>query len=1263
MRPGDVVADRFQVEHRAGEGGMAAVYRAVDRQTGAPVALKITRFEASDRFSREARLLQELDHPGIVRYIAHGTTLDGPFLAMEWLEGEDLKQRLARQPLTVDESVHMACSVAAALAAAHARNIIHRDIKPANVWLVGGDPSRVKLLDFGIARVDAATHAIADADADDPTHRTAAGVVLGTPAYMAPEQIRGASTVDARADVYSLACVLFRCLAGRTPFVASEFVALLGKAVLEQPPRLSDFVPTAPAALDDLIARSLAKDPAERPQSATELARELQLSLEAPPDTVRPSVRSAEITAIEQRLVSVILFRGGATEAVRSAVEAHGARLEPLIGGSAVVLLEGHDTAADEARRAAACALALRDEAGVQAMALATGRAQLGNVPIGEVLDRAAALLAEGAGGIRVSDVTSSLLGDSFDTRGGLLGGPRQTDGVRTLLGQPTPTLGREPELGRLEGIVTECVEEPCAHAVLVVGPAGIGKSRVRYELLRRVSERRRGIETWIARADPVGAGSSFGLVAQIVRRAAGVLEGEPLEVRRNKLRARVGRCVAAGDVDRVTCFLGEVIGAPFDDAGNPALRTARRDARVMFDQVRLAWEELVAAECRLHPVVIVLEDLHWGDRASVALCDGALRVCEAQPLLVLSLARPEVLDRFPDLFADRDLEKMTLRELSKRSAEKLAAAALGERASPDVVTRIVERAAGNAFYLEELIRAAAEGRKDTPETALLMVQSRLEAMEPEARRVLRGASIFGRAFWAGGVAALVGGAERAAKWLRVLEEREIVEPRRESRIAGEREFVFRHALVQEAAHAMLTEEDKGRGHALVASWLERHGETDASALAEHLEHAGARARAVTMWTRAAEQALEGNDYSECIERTSRAIACGAEGHALGALHVLRARAASWRGDNGDALREAETATSLLPAGSEGWADAVTILAMAYRQVGRASDVGALADRLLELLPSGAAAVVGAAARVADALLLSGRGASAERMLAAIEQAAGRIADPTTRAWLEHARGLSALFAGRSAEFLERYFAIADAYLEAGDLRSACHARMNIGYGLSEIGMLDESERTLRATLADARRLGLANTVASAEHNLGWTLHRLGRNAEAAALERDAVSHFAAHGDRRLEAASRFYMASILASDGDAAAAEAEARRAAEIGAEASRPVRACALSVLANVLRQKGDAAAAVEASREAVAWVDAHGADEGEGIVRLALAEALAAAGDHGEAMRAIARAKERLGERAAAIHRDDWRRAFLEDLPEHARTSALAREWLGT
>ncbi|HEX7841858.1 MAG TPA: serine/threonine-protein kinase, partial [Kofleriaceae bacterium] len=180
MRPGERLGERFEIEQPIGIGGMGTVFRARDPISGQMVAVKVLSDEQShltERFTREAKVLAELSHPGIVRYISHGVTPAGElFLVMEWLDGEILKARLERGPLTVSEAVTLATRVAEALGAAHARGVVHRDLKPSNLLLPGGRIDQVKVLDFGIAQ------------REGRSQLTQTGTLLGTPGYMAPEQ-------------------------------------------------------------------------------------------------------------------------------------------------------------------------------------------------------------------------------------------------------------------------------------------------------------------------------------------------------------------------------------------------------------------------------------------------------------------------------------------------------------------------------------------------------------------------------------------------------------------------------------------------------------------------------------------------------------------------------------------------------------------------------------------------------------------------------------------------------------------------------------------------------------------------------------------------------------------------------------------------------------------------------------------------------------------------------------------------------------------
>ncbi|MEO6774464.1 MAG: protein kinase [Kofleriaceae bacterium] len=1291
MQPGDLVGGQFELGEVAGSGGMGAVYRALDRATGESVAVKVLRDVAADhgdRFAREIRVLAQLRHPGIVRYIADGETADGLlWLAMEWLEGEPLGHRVRRTGITPGAAIAVVRRVGEALGAAHDQGVVHRDVKPSNLFVVRGDLARVKLLDFGVARVG-----------DGDRFATRTGVMIGTPGYMAPEQARGDRSVGPRADVFALGCVLFELLTGEHAFVGDNVMAVLAKILLEDAPRLAELRPELPHALDALVARTLSKRAEDRPADGKALAAALAAlgTLEA--IEVGPVAPRKALTTSERRLLSVVLIGAGdgfdtvvesiaesptmTSEAaaptdesvlpmvfasLRAAALAHGATLERLVDGSHVVTIAGGGSAGDQAVQAARCALALKEVAPTAPMALATGRGVLaGRWPVGEAIDRAARLLGTAAPGVRVDDVTAGLLDVRFELGGDaaglvLIAERDVVETARTLLGKPTPCVGRDRELGVLAGLYEECLAEPIARAVVVVGVAGIGKSRLRVEMLRRIHARGYGAaglgEVWIGRGEPLRAGSPYGMIAPALRRAAGIQDGEPIELRRQKLRARVSRNTSALH-DRTLVFLGELVAAPFDDRDVPELRAARQDPLLMAEQIRQAFVHFVTTELAAQPLVIVLEDLHWGDVPSVKLIDAALRELCDRPLFVLALARPDVHELFPKLWSERGAHELRLDELTRKGSERLVRGVLGDTAPEALVARLVEQAAGNAFYLEELIRATAEGKGDAmPETVLAVVQGRLERLELDARRVLRAASVFGQRFWRGGVMALLGDAARAtgtAEWLDELCARELVARVAPPRFPGQDELQFRHSLVREAAYAMLTDADRKLGHQLAGEWLAAAGEGDPVALADHFERGGDGTRAAVLYRAAAEQALAACDFRGALARCERAAACGA---AAESLALVRAEAHRWLGELAESARHALSALAVLPRGSTAWFAAANEAAESSGKLGDRASLEAVAA-LLRDAPrdrTTLGARVTATANAAFQLFSYGSHALAQVLLDLVEQVAPAVEEPAIVARIYQARSSRSMFTGDAGAYLESELAAFAAFERAGDLRYACVQRGHVGYAWLELGAYAEAEEALRDALARATALGLENVIATAKHNLGRALAARGELAEAARIEAEAVAAFDAQGDRRLGGGARLYLGAIYYEQGDFAAAEQTVARAL---ATSQLPMQAQMRATLARILLATGRVVNALAEARAAMAILDELGAiEEGEALVRLVLAEALVGSGHGDEARAVIAVAGAKLLARAARISDPHHRRSFVERIADHARTVELA------
>ena len=268
---GQLIADRYELKHVVGTGGMSSVYCAHDTLLERDVALKILHEHFSEdddyveRFRREARAAAQLSHPGIVTVIDRGEEDGRQFIVYEFVDGETLKDLVERGgPMPVRRALELGLQIGRALAFAHQQGLVHRDVKPQNV-LLNGD-GRAKVTDFGIVRsLDAVGH-------------TTTGTVLGTSHYIAPEQARG-ERVDAQTDVYSFGVVLYELLAGEVPYAGDNFLTVAMKHVNEPVPSLLERRTDCPLRLASLVERCMAKEPADRPASMDEVVGELKACL------------------------------------------------------------------------------------------------------------------------------------------------------------------------------------------------------------------------------------------------------------------------------------------------------------------------------------------------------------------------------------------------------------------------------------------------------------------------------------------------------------------------------------------------------------------------------------------------------------------------------------------------------------------------------------------------------------------------------------------------------------------------------------------------------------------------------------------------------------------------------------------------------------------------------------------------------------------------------------------------------------------------
>jgi tetratricopeptide (TPR) repeat protein len=1263
---GDVIASRFSVERLARRGGMATVYRARDLDGGGYVALKVMdRVGRSyrERFAREAALLAELSHPAIVGYIAHGSTPEGtPYLVMDWLDGEDLSDRLARGPLDPEGARRLVRRIADALAVAHARGVVHRDVKPSNLFLSGGSLDGVKVLDFGIARLGRAARAL-----------TGGGSLLGTVGYMAPEQAMGAARIDARADVFALGCVLYQCLTGRAPFESAHPVAVLAKVLRQEPSPPTELRPELDPRIDALIARLLAKNPDNRPRDAFALIGELDalgpLELGTSPRSRRSSTG---LSRAEQRIVSVIIGRpskdtaGGAETAgdlnaltVRFPLE-----LSPLSGGAVLAVLSGRGEANDRASQASQCAIAMRQLCPGLRIAVATGLVESSaNGPVGAAIDRAAALLAEpeGTPGIYLDDLTVGLIGLRFELRSEgsrtvLVGERRGFQHPRPLMGKPTPCVGRDKELKLLQGVLDECINDSVSRAVLVTGPPGIGKSRLASEWLVH-SQPPGTVRALMASAEPMTTGSALSLVQQLVRYAVGLTDGISKEEQRALLVQYAKALAGEEEATHLADFLGEVIGVQAEGTPDPILHAARNNPEIMREQIRRALEGWLDGETRRHPVILVLEDLHWGDAPSVLFLTESLRRFADRPFMVFALARPEAEQDFPALCREVALQ-VRLPRLTTRAAERLVRSALGEPLDPEIVVNVVRIADGNPFYLEELIRRVAAGSTEWPDTVLAMAQSRLEHLDADARHVLRAASVLGEACWAEGVGVMIERSVDVTLVLDSLVEREILFRPTASRYASVREYRFRHALLRDAAYAMLTGEDREAAHRAAGDWLEQVGETDARLLADHFEAGCAAERAIPWSVRAARAAIDSGDIPSAIELSKRGVRLGASGVERGLLLLARGYAQAWSGQADlDVLREA---LGLLPVGSGQWWLGLSLLVLAASTAGRPDQANAYVRLVAEAPPTselsgsfgqGLLTLVGG-------LVLLGQGALASSILERTTKAVpieGDI-DPVFEAFLSSARCAMAAVAPLGGTWrLEYAFRGGERSVDwLRRLGATCAESMALNYyavAATHLGRYAEARAACLESIAVARRTSSGLNQEWARVFLAKACVRLGEPDEALAT----VELLLSSPDRNV-----LQMLPVIAAEAkfrkrQLDASMDEARLA--FGGLSPR-IRRLAGAVLARAELASGHAPQALSTVESALSQPTSGGLESDVDLLTVR-AEARLATGDIGGARAAVAEARNFILSIAQTIDDAELRRSFLENVEPCARALRLSNE----
>jgi hypothetical protein len=1226
------------------------------------------------RFVQEAIVLSELEHPSIVRYVGHGNTPHGaPFLVMEWLEGEDLTARLARSPLSASECLALLRRASAGLAEAHARGVVHRDVKPSNLFLVRGEPGLVKLVDFGVARI---------ADSDNTLTRS--GALLGTVGYMAPEQAMGPREVDARADVFALGCVAFECLTGRPAFTGKNAVAVLAKVLRDEAPRLRDVLPSVPDALDSLVAAMLSKEPERRPRDG---ARVLSLlgshtaTLSSASVAAPAFERGRVVNAVTHRIVSVVMGRPTRAHRTASAEEASASSGEELSlrlterfgtapvsmrGGGVLVVFSGHGVATDEAEQAAACALELSEGRPLLEIVVATGRAELTEQGVlGDVIDRAAELLTRDPGsldGVVLDELTAGLLRATFEVRQvasrTILVGRRADEAGRHLLGRSTPFVGRERELGFLEMTMRQCAVERVARGVIITGPPGHGKSRLRREFVARI-EAHAEAKVLMARADPVGSRSALALVRQLLRSAFGMADGDR-NAEREKLRAYLELLMGSPAPPRLVDFLGHLVSAPPAPDRSPEMRVALGDPRALGAGLARSFGEWLDAECGIRPLLLVLEDVHWADRTSLAFLTNALASRTDLPLMMLALTRSGAMEAFQSARSSGDFQEVSLTHLSPRAAGRLVRSVAGPALNEDVIAGIVSRAAGNPFYLEELIRHAVEqGGDGLPGTVVALVQSRLERLDPRGWQLVRAASIFGDVFWRDGVGALVGRLEEQSaldEELKALTAREIITLNGDSRFGGQEEYTFRHSILREVAYESLADVERVAGHALAATWLSHEGERDALTLAEHFERGEKPEQAIHWFARAAENAVNYSDMRTAARIGQHALSLGATGEEKGALLWALGQAAALNGEWRSACEASAAAMELLPEHSD------TRLAAAAGTLFAAGLIGDMARQMPALqaiastrtsIPDGAA-FCAALFWTVQATLAVGQVDLARSMLSTAVRDPRRAIDPASAAWLKAADGYLMLASGDLGPAYEALVEATALGKSAGATLATAASSMCVVFAIAQTGHIARTEAAAQEALALCEPLGMDGVAGWIHYHLALAEVVGGRAADSLAALRSLLGA----PDLQLVAAARgllvcahYYLGELEEANRLSAPIEipvSASHSAGEHGRNALLSLAAGNLDT-ALTLAHSGVEASGCPTLPLSRTWT------------ALILAEVLHAAGRAAEARAQIRTARAALVKMAEGLADVELRKSFLHGVHFNARTLALAEEWL--
>ncbi len=472
------------------------------------------------------------------------------------------------------------------------------------------------------------------------------------------------------------------------------------------------------------------------------------------------------------------------------------------------------------------------------------------------------------------------------------------------------PLIGRAEESELLVSLAERVEREGRAHLVTLIGQAGVGKSRLLRELTDRVAELEPAPLVEIGQCPPFGSGRSYWALGEVLRAQFGISADEPAdsawEKIRSGVRAQIGGEIDEEEAERVINPIGLVLGLEPENAGAGEADDPQRLREALFSSIRTLTERL----CGQRPLLLAIEDIHWADEGMLDLIEHLARWVRG-PLLIVCLCRDELLDRRPDWGGGRrNATSIALEPLSVAETEQLVGSLYGGTESdPALISRVAERAGGNPLFAEEMVNRLQEAGADPealPDSVHSVLAARLDSLPPFERQLLQYASVIGQSFWEG-VLLRASGAEgrEVESALASLQERELVIGSQTSRLAGEHEYAFKHALIRDVAYGMLPKASRCRQHFAVGGLIEeRAEETGEGAVALVAEHYG-RAAAL-----GAEAGVEADELSR-ISLPALQFA-EAAGDAAAALYSNREALGHFRAARGlEVVLDEETAARI----------------------------------------------------------------------------------------------------------------------------------------------------------------------------------------------------------------------------------------------------------------------------------------------------------------------------------------------------------------